>query len=150
MFNHVTLEVQRDLMDAEIEWWCELLGFSEETPYSDKYGARWIYRIPALGAQREQIHLFPVPHNGMAEAHVQVPGHYAPHAIIPTYGHLAFVVGGLLEPIVIAAASYARQYNRPDPVEGTRYWGTRRFMIASPTGHRVEVMESGPLPEDQR
>jgi catechol 2,3-dioxygenase-like lactoylglutathione lyase family enzyme len=153
MLNHVTLEVPRGIMDAEVEWWQDLLGFNEEAPYSDKYGARWIYRWDTDGSRlsqetygrREQIHLFPVPHearSGLDEA--------LESAIIPKYGHLAFVVGSMLEPVVTIAASYAEQYGRPAPVEGTRYWGTRRWMVTSPAGHRVELMETGPLPADER
>jgi catechol 2,3-dioxygenase-like lactoylglutathione lyase family enzyme len=142
--NHATLEVPRTFMDAEIDWWERVLGFREEEPYSDKYGARWIYRIWALGAPREQIHLFPVPQLLLGPGNQVAPG--AETAIIPKYGHLAFVVGDDLDVVVREAAALSPVA----PVEGSRYWGTRRFMLTTPATHRVEVMETGPKPADER
>lgn len=136
MFNHVTLEVHADVMDAEVRWWCHFLGFEEEEPYSDKYGARWIFSHHE--GERTQVHLYPVG-PGARE-----PARWS-SAIVPRFGHVALVVGRDLGDIEAALRL------RGLPVEeGTMYWGTPRFMTTSPSGHRVELMMSGPKPAGER
>lgn len=156
MINHATLEVPRDKMDDEVAWWKMVMGFAEEEPYSDKYGARWVYRwqeytttdaggaVEApLGAPvgvriRCQLHLFPVPH---AASVFKVET-----ARIPRFGHLAFAFGAAGLGQIIAA----QQHFGGRCEQGTSYWGAPRYMVDSPSGHRVEVMERGPLPEGHR
>lgn len=136
MWNHVTLEVPAALLDDEVKWW-EFVGFHEEPSYSPKYGARWMYQTDGLTERRTQLHLFPVGGDtpgGTADGDV---------AVVPVYGHVALVVGW---------ARLARLTGKGalDFEEGTRYWGARRVMVTTPAGHRVELMEYGPVPADRR
>lgn len=156
--NHVTLEVPRQRMADEVAWWKIVMSFSEEEPYSDKYGARWVYRwfeidtttaggaveLPTGGPVavkvRWQLHLFPVPH----ATHDSVGD--LVEAIIPRYGHLAFTLGH--EGLALAVRSQQHFGGRVE--RGTPYWGTPRYMLDTPGGHRVEVMATGPRPEGSR
>jgi catechol 2,3-dioxygenase-like lactoylglutathione lyase family enzyme len=133
--NHVTLEVAEDRMDEEIRFW-ELLGYREEEPYSDKYGARWIYRAAGIHRDRSQLHLFP-----------------RPDPIVPIYGHVAILLGsvGSIGRLLTRLSILGGDQADPDWTEGTRYWGTRRGMLRTPTGHRVELIEEhGPIPALER
>jgi catechol 2,3-dioxygenase-like lactoylglutathione lyase family enzyme len=115
LLHHVTLEVAA----ADVPRFTELLetiGF-EPVPVPDSLGAgyRWFERAGT------QVHLALVDD---------------PRA--PESGHAAFVV----DPLAPAVESLERAGFEIS--ERRRHWGSRRVVVAAPSGHRVELMESPP------
>jgi catechol 2,3-dioxygenase-like lactoylglutathione lyase family enzyme len=114
--QHVSLEVRRETVPAELEFWA-LLGFGRVEP-SGTLGeiATWLQQ----GAT--QIHLL-----------------FSDDPVVPPGGHAAVVAEDFE---VTVAALRAAGF---DPEEHERHWGAARAFVHSPTGHRVELM-SGPPP----
>lgn len=115
MIQHVALEIRERDAEACVGFWA-LLGFSP-APVPEALAARstWVQ------AGETQIHLL-----------------YAGEPGIPAEGHVAVVVGDF------DATMAALRDAGFDPQERTRYWGSPRAFVRSPSGHRVELMAFGP------
>ena len=113
--QHVSLEVDPDLVAGEVGFW-ELLGFERiEPPEGIGDSSVW------LGAGDQAVHLLAV--EGPA---------------VPEMGHLALVEPDLER---VAEALSAAGF----PVEAAApHWGAERLKTASPTGHLVELMAAPP------
>jgi catechol 2,3-dioxygenase-like lactoylglutathione lyase family enzyme len=113
--QHVSLEVRRDGVPAELRFWA-LLGFSEvEPPGTLGEVASWVQR------DGTQIHLL-----------------FDDEPVIPPGGHAAVVVDDF---DATAAALRGAGF---DPRESTRHWGAARAFVHSPAGHTVELMAEPP------
>jgi catechol 2,3-dioxygenase-like lactoylglutathione lyase family enzyme len=113
--QHVSVEVRRETVPAELEFWA-LLGFGRvEPPGTLGEIAAWVQR----GAT--QIHLL-----------------FSDDPVVPPGGHAA-VVAEDFEGTVAAlrAAGF-------DPEEHERHWGAARAFVHSPGGHLVELMAQPP------
>lgn len=115
MIQHVTLEVRREDMDAEIAFWA-LVGFGEVDPPE---GLRERFRWVRSGST--SIHL----------AFTEQP-------IVPSAGHTALVCEDY--EATIGRLSDAG-YDAPPRAE---YWDAPRTIVSSPAGHRVELMAFKP------
>jgi catechol 2,3-dioxygenase-like lactoylglutathione lyase family enzyme len=113
--QHVSLEVRRDDVPAELRFWA-LLGFSEVEPPGT------LGEI-ASGVQHDgtQIHLL-----------------FDDDPVVPPGGHAAVVVDDF------AATAAALREAGFDPRERTRHWGAARAFVHSPAGHTVELMAEPP------
>lgn len=113
--QHVSLEIRRDDVPAELRFWA-LLGFSEvEPPGTLGEIASWVQR------DGTQIHLL-----------------FDDDPVVPPGGHAAVVVDDF---DATAAALRAAGF---DPQERTRHWGAARAFVHSPAGHTVELMAQPP------
>lgn len=113
--QHVSLEIRRDDVPAELDFWT-LLGFREvEPPGTLAEVASWVQR------DGNQIHLL-----------------FADDPVIPPGGHAAVVVDDF-----DATAAALREAGL-DPQERTRHWGAARAFVHSPAGHTVELMDEPP------
>jgi len=113
--HHVSLEVTREQVPAELEFWA-ILGFEQvEPPGTLSRVAAW--------AQRDgtQIHLL-----------------FADDPVVPPQGHAA-VVAEDWDATIAALRAAGR-----DPEERTRHWGAARAFVHTPAGHVVEVMAAPP------
>lgn len=115
MIQHVALEVREPDVEACVRFWA-LLGFERvEAPEALRARSTWVQ------AGATQIHLL----------HTQQPG-------VPPEGHVAVVVAD--HEATLAALRDAGF----EPQPRTRYWGSPRAFVRSPSGHRVELMAFGP------
>ena len=115
MIQHVALEVREPYVEACVRFWA-LLGFERvEAPEALRARSTWVQ------AGATQIHLL----------HTQQPG-------VPPEGHVAVVVAD--HEATLAALRDAGF----EPQPRTRYWGSPRAFVRSPSGHRVELMAFGP------
>jgi catechol 2,3-dioxygenase-like lactoylglutathione lyase family enzyme len=113
--QHVSLEVRRDAVPAEVEFWA-LLGFTRVEPAGTLAEvAAWVQR----GAT--QIHLL-----------------FDEEPVVPPSGHAAVVAEDF--DATIAALREAGF----DPQERKRQWGAARAFVHTPAGHTVEVMAEPP------
>jgi catechol 2,3-dioxygenase-like lactoylglutathione lyase family enzyme len=113
--QHVSLEVRRDDVPAELRFWA-LLGFEEVAPPGTLGEiAAWAQRAGT------QIHLL-----------------FADAPVVPPGGHAAVVVDDF-----DATVSALREAGF-DPRERTRQWGAARAFVHSPAGHTVELMAEPP------
>jgi catechol 2,3-dioxygenase-like lactoylglutathione lyase family enzyme len=113
--QHVSLEVRRDDVPAELRFWA-LLGFSEvEPPGTLGEIASWVQH------DGTQIHLL-----------------FDDHPVVSPGGHAAVVVDDF------AATAAALREAGFDPRERTRHWGAARAFVHSPAGHTVELMDEPP------
>lgn len=115
MIQHVALEVLERDVQACVAFWA-LLGFSRvEAPAALAARSTW------LQAGTTQIHLL----------HADKP------AVAPE-GHVAVVVEDH------EATLQALRDTGFHPQPRTRYWGSPRAFVRSPSGHRVELMAFAP------
>ena len=113
--QHVSLELRRDGVPAELRFWA-LLGFTEvEPPGTLGEIASWVQRNDT------QIHLL-----------------CDDDPVVPPSGHAAVVVDDF------DATTAALRDAGFDPQERTRHWGAARAFVHSPAGHTVEVMAEAP------
>jgi catechol 2,3-dioxygenase-like lactoylglutathione lyase family enzyme len=113
--QHVSLEVRRDDVPAELRFWA-LLGFAEVEPAGTLgESTAWVQR----GAS--QIHLL-----------------IDDEPVVPPSGHAAVVAEDF--DATIAALRDAGF----EPQERPRHWGAARSFVRTPAGHRVEVMAEPP------
>ena len=113
--QHVSLEVRRDALPAEIDFWA-LLGFKRVEPAGTLAEvAAWVQR------DGTQIHLL-----------------FDEEPVVPPSGHAAVVAEDF--DATIAALREAGF----DPQERTRHWGAARAFVHTPAGHTVEVMAEPP------
>ena len=113
--QHVSLEVRRDAVPAEIDFWA-LLGFTPVEPAGTLAEvAAWLQRGGT------QIHLL-----------------FDEEPVVPPSGHAAVVADDF--DATIAALREAGF----DPQERTRHWGAARAFVHTPAGHTVEVMAEPP------
>ena len=113
--HHVSLEVTRDQVPAEIEFWA-ILGFEQVEPPGELGGlAAWVQR------DGTQIHLL-----------------FADDPVVPPKGHAAVVAEDW------DAAIAALEDAGHDPEERKRHWGAPRAFVHTPAGHVVEVMQAAP------
>ena len=113
--QHVSVEVTRDQVPAELEFWA-LLGFERvEPPGTLSEVAAWVQR------DGTQIHLL-----------------FTDDPVVPPQGHVAVVAEQW------DAAIAALQEAGHDPQERTRHWGAARAFVHTPAGHTVEVMAAAP------
>jgi catechol 2,3-dioxygenase-like lactoylglutathione lyase family enzyme len=113
--QHVSLELRRDEVPAELGFW-SLLGFTQVEP-AGTIGeiAAWVQR------DATQIHLL-----------------FAEDPVVPPSGHSAVVAEDF--DATLAALREAGF----TPEEHTRHWGAARAFVHSPAGHLVEVMAEPP------
>jgi catechol 2,3-dioxygenase-like lactoylglutathione lyase family enzyme len=117
MLQHVTLEVRPDEVRRCVDFWA-LLGFEEiPAPPALRDEFTWVQRAAT------QIHLVASEALAVAER-----------------GHVA-----------VLAADYDATVRRLDaagfaPEPGLRAWEGDRVFVRDPAGHRVEIMETAPLP----
>ena len=113
--QHVALELREKDAEAEVAFWA-LLGFAEVPPPPTLAGrARWVQR----GAT--QLHLL-----------------FAEEPVVPREGHVAVVAEAFAE----LCARLAAAGRVPELRE--EHWGAARAFVASPAGHRVELMAFAP------
>ena len=113
--QHVSLEVRRDDVPAELRFWA-LLGFAAvEPPGTLGERSAWTQR----GAT--QIHLV-----------------FADAPAVPTSGHTAVVA----EDYAATLAALEEAGHRTE--ERARHWGAARAFVRTPAGHLVEVMAAPP------
>jgi catechol 2,3-dioxygenase-like lactoylglutathione lyase family enzyme len=113
--QHVSLEVRRETVPAELEFWA-LLGFGPvEPPGTLGEIAAWVQH----GAT--QIHLL-----------------FSVAPVVPPGGHAA-IVAEEFDATVAALRAAGFQ-----PEEHERHWGAARAFVNSPAGHRVELMAEPP------
>jgi hypothetical protein len=113
--QHVSLEVTREQVPAELGFWA-LLGFERvEPPGTLSEVSAW--------AQRDgtQIHLL-----------------FTDTPVVPPQGHAAVIA----EDWDAAIARLRDAGHQPD--EHTRHWGAARAFVRTPAGPLVEVMEAAP------
>jgi catechol 2,3-dioxygenase-like lactoylglutathione lyase family enzyme len=117
MLHHVTLEIAAGDADRFAEL-LAAIGFAP-VPVPDTLGdgVRWFERAGT------QVHL----------AIVAAP-------VAPPHGHAAFVVDPL-EPALERLAGLGFE-----AADRHRHWGARRVFVATPGGHRIELMEAPPAP----
>ena len=113
--QHVSLEVDADLIAREVAFW-EAVGFVPiRTPEAIGESSIW------MQAGDQQVHLLP-----MADP------------VIPGSGHPALVADDFDRAVeALREAGF-------EVVPGTRYWGSPRARATAPTGDRIELMESPP------
>ena len=113
--QHVSVEVRRETVPAELEFWA-LLGFGQvEPPGTLGEIAAWVQR----GAT--QIHLL-----------------FSDDPVVPPGGHAAVVAEDFERTVAaLRAAGF-------DSEEHERHWGAARAFVHSPGGHRVELMAQPP------
>lgn len=114
MLHHAGIEIRPEEIGRAIELF-ELLGFEQVEPPPTLTEFTWLER------EGTQIHLMPEP---------------APTA--PPRGHLALVVpefGWTLERLREHGFELEQRRN---------HWGSPRFVVLAPGGHRVELMEFPP------
>jgi catechol 2,3-dioxygenase-like lactoylglutathione lyase family enzyme len=113
--QHVSLEVTRDQVPRELEFWA-LLDFERvEPPGALSEAAAWVQR------DGTQVHLL-----------------FADDPVVPPQGHVAIVAedwDGAIERLREAGL---------EPRERTRHWGAARAFVHTPAGHVVEVMAAPP------
>ena len=115
MIHHVSLELDRHDVDAEVTFWA-LLGFAETTPPGAlAERARWVQRDGV------QIHLV-----------------YAQSPSIPRGGHVAVVLTDYDTVLDRLRAS------RHDAAPRAEHFGSPRTQVRSPAGHLVELMAPPP------
>jgi catechol 2,3-dioxygenase-like lactoylglutathione lyase family enzyme len=113
--QHVSLELRRDAVPAEVDFW-SLLGFARvEPPPGLVERAAWLQR------DGTQIHLL-----------------FADAPVVPPEGHCAVVAEDF------EAAVAALRDAGFEPEEHTRHWGAARAFVRTPGGHLVEVMAAPP------
>jgi catechol 2,3-dioxygenase-like lactoylglutathione lyase family enzyme len=113
--QHVTLELRKEDVPAELAFWA-LLGFEEvEPPGSLGERSAWAER------DGTQIHL-----------------QFADAPTVPRSAHVAVVADDW------EAAFAALQEAGHEPEEHERYWGAPRAFARTPGGHLVEVMAAAP------
>lgn len=121
MLHHVSLEIAPEHVEACVACW-QLLGFERvDSPeeLADEYFT-WLERSGT------QIHLI----------HTESP-------TIPALGHPAVVVGDFDTTFAaLEAAGHSPERHR-------ELWGAPRAFVATPGGHRVELMASPPEIHDQ-
>ena len=118
MIQHVAIEVREGDVEACVRFWA-LLGF-DRVPAPPALAERSTW-VQAGGAGGLQIHLL----------HAEQP-------VVAPAGHVAVVAGdydATLE--ALRAAGF-------EPAARTRYWGSPRAFVRSPSGHRVELMAFAP------
>ena len=115
MIQHIAIEVREEDVEACVRFWA-LLGFGR-VPAPEELAKRstWVQ------AGATQIHLL-----------------YADEPVVAREGHVAVVA----EDYDATLAALRVAGFKPDP--RTRYWGSPRAFVRSPTGHRVELMAFGP------
>ena len=113
--QHVSLELRREAVPAELRFWA-LLGFTQvEPPGTLGEIAAWVQR------DGTQIHLL-----------------FDDHPVVPPSGHTAVVAEDF-------DAAVARLRGAGFQVEDAReLWGAMRAFAVAPAGHRVEVMAAPP------
>ena len=111
MVQHVTLEVRRGDVDAEVAF-SEMLGFAEvDPPEALRPRFRWV-RYGAVA-----IHI----------AFTEDP-------VVPVAGHTAFVCEDYDETVArLRAAGY-------EAAPRSEYWDAPRTIVTSPAGHGIELM----------
>jgi catechol 2,3-dioxygenase-like lactoylglutathione lyase family enzyme len=113
--QHVSLEVRRADVPAELAFW-RLLGFAEvEPPGTLGERSAWVQRGPT------QVHLL-----------------FAEEPVVPPSGHAAVVAEDF--DATLAALRDAGH----EAEERARHWGAARAFARTPAGHRVEVMAAPP------
>jgi catechol 2,3-dioxygenase-like lactoylglutathione lyase family enzyme len=113
--QHVSLEVQRDDVPAELRFWA-LLGFAAvEPPGTLGERSAWAQR------GNTQIHLV-----------------FTDTPAVPSSGHTAVVA----EDYEATLAALGDAGHRAE--ERARHWGAARAFVHSPAGHLVEVMAEPP------
>lgn len=113
--QHVSLEVRRGDVPAELAFW-RLLGFREvEPPGSLGERTAWVQR-------------------GGTQVHLLIDE----DPVVPPSGHAAVVAEDF--DATLAALREAGH----GAEERTRHWGEPRAFTRSPAGHRVEVMAAPP------
>jgi len=117
VLQHVTLEVRADEVRACVAFW-ELLGFEEiPAPPALRDEFTWVQRAAT------QIHLVAAEQPAVAER-----------------GHVAVLAADYDGTVRrLADAGYA-------PKPGLRAWDGDRVFVRDPAGHRIEIMETAPLP----
>ena len=116
MIGHVSVELRREDVEAEVAFW-GLLGYAPvEAPGTLGKHSTWV-------AQGDfQIHLM----------HEDAP-------VVPPRGHVAILVGETYE----ATGARLREAGFAfEPRE--EHWGAERAFTRSPAGHRVELMAGLP------
>jgi catechol 2,3-dioxygenase-like lactoylglutathione lyase family enzyme len=115
VIQHVAIEVREQDVEACVRFWA-LLGFGRvPAPPALAERSTWVQ------AGATQIHLL----------HAEQP-------VVAPEGHVAVLVGdydATLE--ALHAAGF-------EPAARTRYWGSARAFVRSPSGHRVELMAFAP------
>lgn len=115
VLQHVALEVREGDADDEVAFWA-LLGFAEvPAPGTLASRSRWLQRGSS------QIHLL-----------------FTDEPVIPPHGHVAVVAEAFAE----VSARLAAAGRIPELRE--QHWGVPRAFVASPAGHRVELMAAPP------
>ncbi len=113
--QHVSLELRRHAVPAELAFW-SLLGFARvEPPPGLVERAAWVQR------DGTQIHLL-----------------FADAPVVPPEGHCAVVA----EDYEATLAALGDAGHRAE--ERARHWGAARAFVHSPAGHLVEVMAEPP------
>jgi catechol 2,3-dioxygenase-like lactoylglutathione lyase family enzyme len=113
--QHVSLEVRRGDVPAELRFWA-LLGFAQvDPPGTLGEIAAWVQR------DGTQIHLL-----------------FDDDPVVPPGGHAAVIVDDF------DGTAAALRDAGFDPRERTRHWGAARAFVHSPAGHTVEVMAEPP------
>lgn len=116
MIQHVALEIRREDADACLHFWW-LLGFERVVaPEALAERSAWVQ------AGETQIHLL----------------FAAQEPVVAPEGHVAVVVADFDRTFgVLEQAGF-------EPDARTRYWGSPRAFVRSPSGHRVELMAFAP------
>ncbi len=115
MIQHVALEVGERDVEACVRFWA-LLGFARvHAPEALAGRSTWVQ------AGATQIHLL-----------------YADAPTAPPEGHVAVIVDDF------DATMQALREAGFEAQERTRYWGSPRAFVRSPSGHRVELMAFAP------
>lgn len=115
MIHHVALEIREEDGDANVAFWA-LLGFTEvAVPETLAGKTRW------CGRDGTQIHLL-----------------FTDAPDVPPQGHVALV-----------ARDYDAQLKALEragfpPEPRAEHWGSARCFVATPSGHRVEIMRFAP------
>lgn len=113
--QHVSVEVTRDQVPGELEFWA-LLDFEQvDPPGTLSEVAAWVQR------DGTQIHLL-----------------FADEPVVPPQGHVAVVAEDW------DAAIAALRDAGLEPRERARHWGAARAFVHTPAGHVVEVMAAPP------
>ncbi|HEX6455628.1 MAG TPA: VOC family protein [Solirubrobacterales bacterium] len=117
MLHHVGIEVAPVDIEATVGFF-ELLGFEPVEPPETLRNYTWLER------EGTQIHLMP-----------------REDPVLPQVGHLAVLTPDFDEALQrLRAAGFEAERRR-------EHWGSPRAWATAPSGHRVELMASPPLPQ---
>lgn len=130
MISHITLEIDKSLVPAELGFWA-ILGYKRLQRTRAMGRTEWLRSWGGLaeeGLPSSWVHLVPVEHDDVPGSRFGTGGR----------GHPAVVVGSQFERVCEELSRSDHGLVRVEP-----HWGERAF-TRCPSGHRVEILSNHP------